>query len=241
MPRAQDIIDRPAQAPPGKAYDPIKRLIDLAVSGIGLILTAPVLLLVTGLIKLTSRGPALYRARRAGVGGEPFDVLKFRTMVEGADRQGTITAGADSRITAVGRFLRRTKLDELPQLWNILRGEMSLVGPRPESSNIVEDHFTAAYRDVLAIRPGLTCSGTLYHYVYQEHLRPPAGMDVEEFYVRRLLDPKIALDLHYVHHRTLLYDLKLLAETAWVTALRMLGLEPRWRPPITVSGTGPPE
>ncbi len=217
-----------------RAYDPIKRLIDLTAAVAGLLATAPVLLLVAGLIRLTSKGPVFYRAWRAGRGGEPFEVLKLRTMVEFADRRGEITAVADSRITPIGRFLRRTRLDELPQLWNILRGEMSLVGPRPESWSIVEDHFTPVHRSVLAIRPGLTCPGTLYHYLYQEHLRPAAGVNADELYVSRLLDVKIAADLHYVHHRTLLYDLRLLWETGWVMALKMLGIEPRWQPPISV-------
>ena len=192
---------------------------------------APVLLVVAGAIKLTSRGPAVYRARRAGVGGTPFDVLKFRTMVNNADRESVITAGADARITPLGRFLRRTKLDELPQLWNILRGEMSLVGPRPESLSIVEEHFTAEQRGVLAARPGLTCTGTLFFYLYQEHLQPPAGIGPEEFYVRELLAAKISGDLHYARHRTLTYDLRLLAQTARLLVFKILGAEPRWSPP----------
>ncbi len=245
MPRAEVTTNRPSytcpptggRASPRRGYDPIKRLIDLTASVVGLLATAPVLLIAAGLIRLTSGGPAIYRARRAGLGGEPFDVLKLRTMIEHADRDGAITPGTDSRITPIGHFLRRTKLDELPQLWNVLRGEMSLVGPRPESLSIVETHFTAVHRGVLAIRPGLTCPGNLYYYLYQEHLRPPVGVSAEEFYVSRLLDVKIAADLHYVHHRTLLYDLRLLWQTGWAMALKMLGAEPRWQPPIDPSRT----
>ena len=215
----------------GRAYDPIKRLMDLAVSSAALVLASPVLLLAAAAIKLTSKGPVIYRARRAGRHAEPFDMLKLRTMTVGADRQGAITAGGDARVTAVGRLLRATKIDELPQLWNILRGDMSLVGPRPEALSIVEEHYTPEHAEALAIRPGLTCTGNLYHYLYQEHLRPPAGMGAEEFYVRHLLDPKIAADLHYVRYRTLLYDLRLLVETLWVTTLKILGQKPRWQPP----------
>ncbi len=228
MPHQDATTDLPLDR---RAYDPIKRLIDLTASVIGLLALAPVLLLAAGSIKLTSTGPVLYRGRRSGTGGRPFDVWKFRTMVENADRRSAITAGADSRITPVGRLLRRTKLDELPQLWNILRGEMSLVGPRPEALRIVEQHFTPEQRGVLAVRPGLTCTGTLFFYLRQEHLQPPAGVGPEEFYVRDLLEQKISWDLHYVRHRTLLYDLKLLAQTARIVALRILGLEPRWTPP----------
>lgn len=215
----------------GRPYDPIKRLIDLAISSAALLLAAPVLLLAAGAVKLTSKGPALYRARRAGRDGEPFDMLKLRTMTEGADRQSAITAGGDPRVTAAGRFLRRTKIDELPQLWNILRGEMSLVGPRPEALSIVEEHYTPEHAKALVIRPGLTCTGNLYHTLYQEHLSPPPGVGVEEFYVRHLLDAKIAADLHYVRHRTLLYDLRLLWQTFWLLLLKNLGREPRWTPP----------
>lgn len=214
-----------------RAYDPIKRLIDLALSSVALLASAPVMLLAAAAIKLTSKGPVLYRSPRAGRHGRPFDMLKMRTMTVGADRQGTITAGGDLRVTAVGRFLRRTKIDEVPQLWNILRGEMSVVGPRPESLSIVEEHYAPEHRQALVIRPGLTCTGSLYHYLYQEHLWPPEGVGVEEFYVGHLLDAKIAADLHYVRHRTLLYDLRLLWQTFWLLLLKNLGREPRWTPP----------
>ncbi len=237
MPQRDSTTDPPTPASPARAGDPLKRLIDLAAAAAGLIVLAPVLLLAAAAIKLTSRGPAIYRARRAGTRGQPFDVVKFRTMVAGADRAGVITAGADDRITATGRLLRRTKIDELPQLWNVLRGDMSLVGPRPESLSIVEDHYTAEQRGALAIRPGLTCTGNLYHYVYQEHLEPPPGESAEDFYVRRLLGPKLALDLHYVRHRTLLYDLRLLAQTVWVMTFTAFGLQPRWRPPVEMTET----
>ena len=180
----------------------------------------------------------LYRARRAGRGGAPFEVLKLRTMTADADRQGAITAVSDPRVTAVGRLLRRVKLDELPQLWNILRGQMSLVGPRPEALGIVERHFSPEQLGVLAVRPGLTCTGTLYFYISLEHLEPPPGVGADEFYVSDLLAPKIAGDLHYVRHRTLAYDLRLLAQTVRVVALRSLGLRPRWSPPAGFRPTG---
>ncbi len=214
-----------------KAYDPIKRLIDLAVSAVALLVLAPVLLLAAAAVKLTSKGPALYRSPRAGRGAEPFDMLKLRTMSVDADRQGAITAGDDPRVTPFGRFLRDTKIDELPQLWNVLRGQMSLIGPRPEALRIVEEHYTAEPRRTLAVRPGLTCTGSLYHVLYQEHRQPPEGMGMEEFYVRHQLDAKIAGDLHYVRHRSLLYDLRLQWLTFWLLLLKSLGREPRWTPP----------
>ncbi len=236
MPQKNDTTDPPLDSRADdpirrRAYDPLKRWLDLTASAVGLLILAPVLLLAAAAIKLTSRGPVLYRGRRAGRGGVPFDVLKLRTMVEDADRASAITAGVDARITPFGRLLRRTKLDELPQLWNVLRGEMSLVGPRPEALRIVERHFTLEQRGVLAVRPGLTCTGTLFFYLRLEHLEPPAGVGPEEFYVRELLEPKIDGDLHYVRHRNLAYDLRLLAGTARVVAFKSLGLEPRWSPP----------
>lgn len=203
---------------------------------------APVLLLTALGVKLTSPGPVLYRARRSGVGGAPFEVLKLRTMVQDADRHGAVTVGGDARITAFGRFLRRTKLDEVPQLWNILRGEMSLVGPRPESVSIVEEHFTAEYREVFTVRPGLTCTGTLYYYVFQEHLRPPDGMGPDEFYTRFLLAQKMAGDLYYLQHRSWIYDLQLLVQTALVMGQKVIGRRPGWKPPVDLAaivGTGP--
>ncbi|MEM7588074.1 MAG: sugar transferase [Acidobacteriota bacterium] len=217
------------------AFDRTKRWVDGAVAALGLVAASPVLAVIAVLIKLTSRGPVLYRARRAGLHGVPFEVLKLRTMTDGADRHGTITVGGDARVTPLGRLLRLTKLDEVPQLWNVLRGEMALVGPRPESLNIVEEHYTAAHRQALSVRPGLTCSGSLYYYVYQEHLRPPAGVGPETFYVRELLDAKIAADLHYVEHRSMAYDLRLIVETVWVMLCKILGVAPRWQPPIPVA------
>lgn len=219
-----------------RAYDPVKRSMDLVIAATGLVALAPLVLLVAGLIRLTSAGPVLYRARRAGRGGQPFDVLKLRTMVRGADRLGAITVGGDPRVTRLGRVLRLTRLDEVPQLWNILRGEMSLVGPRPESLSIVEEHFTREHREVLALRPGLTSPGTLFYAVYQEHLRPPAEVGPEEFYIRCLLDAKMSADLHYLAHRSLVYDIRLLWETGWVMAQKLLGLRPRWTPPIPLAG-----
>ena len=216
----------------GRPYDAVKRCLDVAAAAGSMVVLSPLLLLIALAVRLTSKGPAIYRAKRAGLRGAPFDVLKFRSMAPGADRQGVITVGADDRVTPLGRLLRRTKLDELPQLWNILRGEMSVVGPRPESLSIVEDHYTSEHRQALSIRPGLTCTGNLYYYVYQEHLRPPPGVGPEEFYVAELLDDKLAADLHYVHHRTLAYDLRLIAQTLWIMSLKILGIEPRWRPPI---------
>jgi len=164
-----------------------KRALDLAVSTAGLLLLAPLFLLIAILVKIASAGPVLYRHERVGRGGERFGVLKFRTMCRGADQLGpALTTATDSRITPLGRHLRRSKLDELPQLWNVLVGEMSLVGPRPEAPGYVE-FYSPAQRNVLSVRPGITDSASLAYRREEELLaaraRPkdlvlhPAGLN----------------------------------------------------------------
>jgi lipopolysaccharide/colanic/teichoic acid biosynthesis glycosyltransferase len=174
----------------------IRRAVDIVVSAVLLALTSPVLLVAVVAVKLDSRGPAFYRQRRAGLRGEPFDMLKLRTMVDGAEHVGAglaIDAG-DSRITRVGAFLRRTSLDELPNLVNVLRGEMSLIGPRPTLPAQVAQ-YTARQRGRLAVKPGITGWA---------QVNGRASLPWSE---------RIELDLYYVEHRSLALDLKILART----------------------------
>ena len=167
-----------------------------------LVLTAPVMLVAVLLVKLTSRGPALYTQTRVGRGGVPFTLYKLRTMVHNCERlTGPCwSPPGDRRVTAVGRFLRRTHLDEVPQLWNVLRGEMSLVGPRPERPEFVPhlDREIPRYRERLAVRPGLTGLAQLW--------LPP---DTDLASVRR----KLTYDLFYLRHRGPWLDLRLLVAT----------------------------
>src|SRR5262249_54254296 len=138
-----------------------KRVFDFCVAAIGLVALLPIMAVLAIAVKLTSPGEVVYRARRMGRFGQPFCMYKFRTMVTGADRIGPlVTAGDDPRITLLGRYLRHSKLDELPSLWNVLRGDMSLVGPRPENEVSVAQ-YTEAQRCVLKVRPGLTSLATL--------------------------------------------------------------------------------
>ena len=169
-------------------------------------------------IKLTSPGPVFYRAMRVGQDGRSFRLYKFRSMIVGTDRQGPcITATGDPRITRVGRFLRRAKLDELPQLLNVLKGEMSLVGPRPEDPRYVA-LYTPEQRRVLAVRPGITSAASLA-FRHEEQLL--AGEDWETHYRARVLPDKLALDLAYLARRTLLSDFALILRTlAAAPALR---------------------
>jgi lipopolysaccharide/colanic/teichoic acid biosynthesis glycosyltransferase len=164
-----------------------------------------------------------YRARRAGRGGTPFSMLKLRTMVNDADRLGApITVGGDARVTSIGAFLRRTKIDELPQLINVLIGDMSLVGPRPEDWGIVQRHYTAEQQRLLDVRPGIACPGQIYYYLHQAHEVPPSGTDPERFYVEQQLSTKLAYDLYYVHHASLVLDARVIVQTLAAIACTIL-------------------
>jgi lipopolysaccharide/colanic/teichoic acid biosynthesis glycosyltransferase len=186
------------------------RTLDVTISLIGLALLAPLLLVLALLIKLDSRGPAFYRARRIGQNGRAFRLYKFRSMVVDADRHGpAITAARDARVTRVGRFLRRMKLDELPQLLNVLRGEMSLVGPRPEDPRYVA-LYTPSQRRVLAVKPGITSAASV-RYRHEETLLQ--GTDWEQTYLQRVLPDKLAIELAYLERRSLRHDLGVIGRT----------------------------
>lgn len=157
-----------------------------------------------------SPGPVFYRARRVGKGGKLFLMYKFRTMVANADQLGpSITVRDDPRITRVGRFLRKTKLDELPQLINVLKGEMSLVGPRPETPSMVK-HYTPEQRRVLEVTPGITGLAQL-HYSNEEEMLDPENWHEE--YVKKILPHKLSLDLLYIEHKSLSLDLAIIGRT----------------------------
>lgn len=187
-----------------------KRIFDLLVSALGLIILSPIFALIALLIRLMSPGPVFYRARRVGQGGREFTLYKFRSMVADADRRGPgITAAGDPRVTPVGRVLRRTKLDELPQLWNVLRGDMSLVGPRPEDPRYVA-LYTPAQRRVLDVRPGIT---SLASIEYRNEEAVLHGPDWEQRYIHEVMPAKLAIDLRYVQRATLFTDLLIILRT----------------------------
>jgi lipopolysaccharide/colanic/teichoic acid biosynthesis glycosyltransferase len=188
------------------------RIVDMLASGIGLILLSPLFLTIALTIKFTSPGPVFYRATRVGKDDALFQLYKFRSMVSGADKLGPgITTSQDSRITNVGRFLRKTKLDELPQLINVLKGDMSLVGPRPEDPRYVV-HYTPAQRQVLRVRPGITSPASLR---YRDESSLLAGQDWERVYVEQIMPHKLAIELDYLAGRSLFTDLGLIAQTVW--------------------------
>ena len=190
-------------------YELAKRVFDVVVAGAGLAVASPVLVTIAVLVKLTSRGPVFYRGERIGRYGRPFRILKFRTMQVDAERLGTTTRLNDPRVTSVGRLLRRYKLDELPQLVNVLRGEMSLVGPRPE---VVEhtSEYDANERRILDVLPGITDYASIELVSLDEVL---GTEDPHRVYVTRVRAEKNRLRLRYVDNRSFTEDLRILRRT----------------------------
>jgi FlaA1/EpsC-like NDP-sugar epimerase/lipopolysaccharide/colanic/teichoic acid biosynthesis glycosyltransferase len=188
----------------------VKRILDATVSLIGLIILAPVLAVIAVLIKLDSRGPVFFRGQRVGQYGKIFHILKFRSMVPDAPRKGpAITSRDDPRITRIGRLLRKTKLDELPSLVNVLKGEMSLVGPRPEAPPWVE-RYTPQQRAILAAKPGITGLAQI-KYRNEEALLSSANLEAE---YPRIMNDKLNIDLGYVENQSFIFDVRILLETA---------------------------
>jgi lipopolysaccharide/colanic/teichoic acid biosynthesis glycosyltransferase len=188
-----------------------KRTLDIAGSLVGLVLLSPVLLMAAVLIKLDSKGTVLFRQERIGQGLRAFMILKFRTMRADASGHGALlTADCDPRITRVGQILRNTKIDELPQLVNVLRGEMSLVGPRPEVRRYVA-LFRTDYEEILRVAPGMTDLASL-KYIDDSRVHGLAA-DPEHEYVTRVLPDKIALAKEYVRRSSLGFDLSLIFKT----------------------------
>lgn len=188
-----------------------KRLFDIGFALVLLVLLSPLLLVFALAVALTSPGGAFFRQQRVGKGGRPFRLLKFRTMRPGSEAKGQLTIGGrDPRITRVGYLLRKTKLDELPQLWNVLAGDMSVVGPRPEVPKYVA-LYTAEQRAVLSVRPGITGMASL-DYIDENELLARAA-DPEKAYIEEVMPAKLALDLRYVREQSLALDLRIIAVT----------------------------
>ncbi|HEY1455024.1 MAG TPA: sugar transferase [Candidatus Dormibacteraeota bacterium] len=188
----------------------IERAFDITASLVGLVVSSPVMLAAAVAIKLESQGPVIYNGPRVGRNGEVFTIHKLRSMRNGADHDGPAVTGADdARVTRVGRILRRTKLDELPQLVNVLKGEMSLVGPRPEHPDYVE-HYTDEQRRLLRFRPGLTGPATLDYIDEEDELK---GGAPEETYLNDVLPKKLDIELSYVPEASPTNYLKILLRT----------------------------
>ena len=204
----------------GSDAAPGKRAFDLVVSLVALILLFPVLAVIAAAVRLDSPGPVFYRQLRVRRGGQLFRLFKFRTMVVNADRLApNVSASGDPRVTRVGRFLRRSYLDELPQLLNVLRGDMSLVGPRPETPEFVQ-LYTSEERRVLTVRPGLVGPSTLAFMDEAELLAGAA--DPVSYYRTTVLHDRVRADLGYLTRRSLAYDIRLLTVQALAIVRRLL-------------------
>ena len=180
----------------------IKRLFDIACATIGLLVLSPLYLIIYIALKMTTPGPAFFKQERIGKGGKPFNIYKFRTMIVEGEPDGTpqLAEPDDERLTEVGKFLRNHHLDELPQLWNVLKGDMSFIGPRPERQYFINQimEVDPRYAELYKIRPGVTSYATLYN----------GYTDTLEKMLRRL-----ELDLYYLEHRSWWFDLQILSKT----------------------------
>lgn len=196
----------------------VKRTFDLGFAMIALLLLSPLFLLGSLLAKLQSKGPVFYKAKRVGKDETLFEMYKFRTMVVNADTLGgSLTTYRDTRITSIGRFLRWTKLDELPNLINVIKGEMSLIGPRPEAPTYVK-YYTDIQKQVLQVKPGMTGPSQLANRDEEEKLK--GQQDAEHYYITELMPKKLALDLHYVATQSITSDIGWLLKTFWVVIVR---------------------
>jgi lipopolysaccharide/colanic/teichoic acid biosynthesis glycosyltransferase len=188
----------------------MKRLFDIISSLVGLIFISPIFLVVPILIKLDSKGPVFYKQWRIGKDGKQFKIYKFRTMVRDADKVGSlITARSDQRITRIGKRLRRYEIDELPTLINVLKGDMSIVGPRPEVPKYLH-HYGRKYREILSVRPGITDLGTLS---FRDEAKYLNAQNYEDIYETEILPQKLDLYLEYVHNMGFLFDLRIICKT----------------------------
>lgn len=188
----------------------VKRLFDIVASGVGILILLPLLIVLAVIVKLTSPGKVFYKATRVGRYGNTFQLYKFRSMIVDAEKMGPgITLSGDVRVTKVGGFLRRTKLDELPQLFNVIKGEMSLVGPRPEDPRYVA-LYSSQQSEVLNVRPGITSPASLY-YRNEESLLEKDNW--EDQYIQQIMPAKLAIDLNYVQNGNLVTDLLIIFRT----------------------------
>lgn len=190
----------------------IKRLVDIVVSALGLLVLSPLLLLISIAVVIDSGRPVLFRQQRVGRNGALFDIYKFRSMSQSAQRAGpSVTSAGDPRVTTVGRWLRSTKLDELPQLWNVLVGDLAIVGPRPEVPRYVSLWSEADRAVVLSVRPGLTDPASIKYR--REETLLSTQPDPEHFYQSIVLPDKVRMYRGYVESRSMVVDFRLIRQT----------------------------
>ena len=182
-----------------------------------LVVFSPVYLLTYIIIKIVSPGPAFYKAKRVGLHGKVFDFYKFRSMRVDSGKVKLTTLQNDDRIFPYGRFIRKAKIDEMPQTLNILFGDMSVVGPRPEDTVNADKMYQGEYKHILDVKPGLTSPASLYDYTHGEEYED------EELYEKEFVPQKLQLELYYVKHQSFWYDIKLILKTAWLIVLKTCG------------------
>lgn len=195
----------------------MKRAFDLLFAVCFLVVFSSVYLLTYIIIKMVSPGPAFYKAKRVGLNGKVFDCYKFRSMRVDSGKVRLTTLQNDDRIFPFGRFIRKTKIDEMPQTLNILFGDMSVVGPRPEDTVNADKMYQGEYKHILDVKPGLTSPASLYDYTHGEEYED------EELYEKEFVPQKLQLELYYVEHQSFWYDIKLILKTAWLIVLKTCG------------------
>ena len=189
----------------------VKRIFDIICSGLGIIVLSPVLIIIAILIKKGSDGPVFFKQIRVGEKGKNFKILKYRTMVVDAEKLGRqITVGNDNRITKIGSFLRKYKLDELPQLFNVFKGDMSLVGPRPEVPRYVE-LYNEEQRKVLDVKPGITDLASIEYR--DENALLGTAEDPDDMYINKIMPDKLALNLEYIRKSNVFFDIYIIINT----------------------------
>lgn len=198
-------------------YEFFKRCFDLLFAICFLIVFSPVYIISWLVIKIVSPGPPIYKAERVGKGGKLFKCYKFRSMRVDSGKVRLTTLGNDDRIFPFGKFIRKTKIDEMPQVVNILKGEMSVVGPRPEDKDNADKVYVGEFKHILDVKPGLTSTASLYDYTHGELYED------EESYEREFMPKKLKLELYYVNHRSFWYDIHLVLRTAWLIILKTCG------------------
>ncbi|WP_064965593.1 sugar transferase [Tenacibaculum ovolyticum] len=199
----------------------MESFINRFIALIAILILSPVLIFVIIGILISDFGPIIYTAKRAGKNGKVLGVLKFRSMRVSNKKESKITSKNDSRIFGFGKFIRLIKVDELPQLFNILKGEMNIIGPRPEDLSIVQDHYDDIMKESLMVNPGLASPGSLYNYTHIEDSLNESN--VEETYIKKILPLKVKIDVVYVRNKSFFYDLTIIMKTVIIIFQRSFG------------------
>lgn len=198
-------------------YRVVKRVFDVLFAVLFLLVFSPIFVITIIVIKIVSPGPVFYKARRVGLHGNVFTCYKFRSMCVDSGEVKLTTLQNDNRIFPFGYFIRKAKIDEMPQVFNILLGQMTIVGPRPEDVANVRNLYHGEYKRILDVKPGLTSPASLYDYTHGEQYED------EKLYETEFLPQKLALELYYVKNRGLLYDMLLILKTAFVIVMTLFG------------------